>query len=123
MLFPGAVIQVFNSEAELVRAGTSAIRLYFLAFMFMSLQSAGQSTFVGLGKSKRAVFFSLFRKVVIVVPLIFLLPRLPVFGVNGVFWSEPISDLIGGGACFTTMFFTVYRKLGDSMTRQTDLGE
>ena len=46
----------------------------------------------------------------IVLPLVFLLPRF--LGVNGVFWSEPISDVIGGSACFLTMWFTVYRPLG-----------
>ena len=80
--------------------------------MTMAMQSAGQCVFVGLGKSKYAVTFSLLRKVVIVLPLVFLLPLIPGMGVNGVFWSEPISDLLGGGACFLTMWFTVYKKLG-----------
>ena len=44
-----------------------------------------------------------------VVPLVFLLPLF--FGAEGVFLSEPISDLIGGVACFTTMMLTVYRRL------------
>ena len=52
-------------------------------------------------------------------PLVFLLPLIPGMGVNGVFWSEPISDLLGGGACFLTMWFTVYKKLGreESLSR------
>ena len=52
----------------------------------------------------------------IVLPLVFLLPLLPGMGVNGVFWSEPISDLLGGGACFLTMYFTVYKTLGRDET-------
>ncbi|MBP3872072.1 MAG: MATE family efflux transporter, partial [Faecalicoccus sp.] len=62
------------------------------------------------GYAKQAVFFSLFRKVMIVVPLTLLLPK--VMGVDGVFMAEPISNAIGGLACFITMWFTVYRKLG-----------
>ena len=54
------------------------------------------------------MFFSLFRKIVIVVPLTLLLPRVG-FGVNDVFLAEPISNFIGGTACFVTMLFTIRR--------------
>ena len=116
MTIPGALIRIFNQEPALLRAGIPSIRIYFCGFMCMALQSAGQCVFVGLGKAKHAVTFSLLRKVVIVLPLVFLLPLIPGMGVNGVFWSEPISDLIGGGACFLTMWFTVYKKLGREET-------
>ena len=76
----------------------------------MSFQFAGQSVFQALGKAKKAIFFSLFRKAIIVAPLTVLLPELG-FGVNGVFLAEPISNAIGGLACFLTMYFTLYRKL------------
>ena len=58
------------------------------------------------------MFFSIFRKVIIVVPLTILLPKLSYFGVNGVFWAEAISNVIGGIACYGTMYVTVYRPLG-----------
>lgn len=110
MLFPRALALVFNNEPELLAVCVPAMRVYFCGFVLMSLQMSGQSVFVALGKSKRAIFFSLLRKVIIVVPLVLLLPGLGL-GVNGVFLSEPISDLIGGLACFVTMYFTVYRRL------------
>lgn len=78
----------------------------------MALQFTGQSTFVALGKSKQAVFFSLLRKAIIVIPLTICLPMIGGLGVNGVFLAEPVSNLIGGVACFATMYVTVYRKLG-----------
>ena len=56
------------------------------------------------------MFFSLLRKAVIVAPLTILLPRMGL-GVDGVFWAEPISNCIGGLACFFSMYFTLYRKL------------
>ena len=62
-----------------------------------------------LGKAKRATFFSLFRKVIIVVPLTLILPKF--FGIDGVMLAEPISNLIGGGAAYTTMRLTVFREL------------
>ncbi len=111
MLFPGLLIQIFNGEAAVISAGIPALRIYFVMFIFMSLQVAGQGIFVGLGRSKQAVFFSLLRKAVINAPLTVLLP-LWGMGTTGVFVAEAVSQLIGGLACFTTMYFTVYRPLG-----------
>ncbi len=112
MTIPGTLIRIFNQDPGLLRVGIPSVRIYFCGFVFMALQSAGQCVFVGLGKAKYAVTFSILRKVVIVLPLVFLLPLIPAMGVNGVFWSEPISDLIGGLACFLTMWFVIYKKLG-----------
>lgn len=78
----------------------------------MALQFSGQATFVALGYSRHAVFFSLFRKVIIVIPLTLWLPTVAGLGTTGVFLAEPISNAIGGIACFTTMMMTVWRKLG-----------
>ncbi|MCD7840762.1 MAG: MATE family efflux transporter [Erysipelotrichaceae bacterium] len=108
-LFPQVYISIFSDNTEIVADGTRAIRLYFFGFFMMSFQMCGQSTAVGLGKSKQAVFFSIFRKVIIVVPLTIILPRY--IGVDGVFISEAISNFIGGGACYITMLLTIGRDL------------
>ena len=107
---PALVIRIFNSEADLVQAGIPAVRIYFAAYWVLSLQMAGQSGFVALNRPKQAVFFSLLRKGIIVVPLVLLLPRLGL-GTAGVFLAEPISDFIGSTACFTTFLLTVWPKL------------
>lgn len=113
LLFPKALILIFNDEAELIAAGIPAFRIYFATFFFMSFQFVGQSVFVALGRSKSAVFFSLLRKAFIVAPLTLLLPALGL-GVDGVFLAEPISNVIGGLACILAMYLTVYRPLGQS---------
>ena len=110
MLFPGMLIRVFNNEPEVVEAGIPALRIYFCLFIPMSLQMAGQGVFVGLGRSKQAIFFSLLRKAVINAPLTVILPIW--IGTTGVFTAEAVSQLIGGLACILTMYFTVYRPLG-----------
>ncbi len=110
-LFPEAFIAVFSDDPALLSAAPHALHLYFFGFFFMSFQFAGQTAFQALGFAKHAIFFSLLRKAVIVAPLTLLLPRLG-FGVDGVFLAEPISNAIGGLACFITMMLTVYRKLG-----------
>ena len=112
MLFPGFFLRLFCSHEATVNLGLGPLKIYFMGFVFMSLQFAGQSAFVALGRARQAVFFSLFRKVIIVLPLTLLLPYIGNLGVLGVFAAEPISNLIGGLACFITMYFTTYRKLG-----------
>ncbi|MHB8128720.1 MAG: MATE family efflux transporter [Mobilitalea sp.] len=110
-IIPHFFIQIFNHDPELIQLGLPALRIYFFGFFMMSLQFSGQSTFVALGKSKYAIFFSIFRKIIIVVPLTFLLPRLFHLGVNGVFLAEPISNFIGGTASFATMLLVVWPEL------------
>lgn len=109
-VFPQFFLKLFSSDPALIAAGVPALHTYFFGFFLMTLQFSGQTTFQALGKAKRAIFFSLFRKAIIVVPLTLLLPTLG-FGAMGVFMAEPISNLLGGGACFTTMYFTLYRRL------------
>lgn len=116
--YPEFFIRIFNHDPEVIQAGVPAMRIYYFGFFFMSLQFAGQSIFVALGKARQAVFFSIFRKVIIVAPLIILLPILLSNGTSGVFMAEPISNVIGGGACFLTMFFTVWRELDRKMKQK-----
>ncbi len=107
---PHLLLSIFTTDAAMLEAGADALRLYFFGFFFMAFQFGGQSSFTALGYSKQAIFFSLLRKAVIVAPLTILLPGLG-FGVDGIFLAEPISNAIGGLACFITMYFTLYRKL------------
>ena len=76
----------------------------------MALQFSGQSTFMSLGKAPQAIFFSLLRKALLVIPLTLILPKFLDDPISGVFWAEPISNILGGSASFFTMYFTLYRK-------------
>jgi len=109
-LAPRFFFSIFSNDAATVQAGIPMLHIYFFGFVFMALQFAGQTAFQALGDAKHAITFSLLRKAVIVVPLTLLLPRLG-FGVSGVFLAEPISNVIGGLACYLTMHFSVYKKL------------
>ncbi|MDO4264866.1 MAG: MATE family efflux transporter [Eubacteriales bacterium] len=115
--FPEAFIRIFNREGDLVAAGIPAMRIYFFGFFMMSLQFAGQAVFTGLGKSRQAVFFSIFRKVIIVVPLIVLLPGVMGLGTAGILMAEPVSNFIGGTACFVTMLILVWPELGQEAVK------
>ena len=109
-LFPKFFIHIFNDDPNLLQIAIPAIHMYFFAFVFQAFQYCGQTVFKSLNKKKQAIFFSLLRKVVIVVPLTFFLPYLG-FGTMGVFMAEPISNFIGGSICFITMLVTVYFRL------------
>lgn len=115
-LFPGQWIGIFSDDAALIDTGISLLRVYFFGFVFMSLQFAGQSAFQSLGDARHAIFFSLLRKIIIVVPLTLILPAVG-FGVRGVFMAEPVSNVIGGTACYLTMRHTVLRRLAKEIDR------
>ena len=109
-------MSIFTNETQMIVKGVNALHIYFFGFCFMAFQFSGQCTFQALGYARRAICFSLLRKVVIVTPLTLLLPAMG-FGVKGVFLAEPISNVIGGLACFITMYLTVYRKLGTAVVK------
>ena len=109
-IFPKFWFGIFSDDLQMIEMGIGALQIYFFGFVFMAFQFAGQSTFQALGDARHAITFSLLRKVVIVVPLTLILPMIGL-GVNGVFLAEPISNAIGGMACYITMRMTVYRKL------------
>ena len=110
VLFPEFWFSMFSNDLQMMETGVEMMKIYFFGFVFMSFQFAGQSTFQALGDAKHAIFFSLLRKAIIVVPLTLILPMMG-FGVAGVFMAEPISNVIGGLASYITMRMTVYKKL------------
>ena len=111
ILFPQSIVRLFNKEAELLEVSVISMRWHFALFFFMAFQYVGQTVFVSLGKAKQAVFFSLFRKAILGVPLILILPRLWGLGIYGVLAAEPVTNIVGGLACYFTMMALVWRKL------------
>ena len=114
---PRFLIGIFTSDPTLQELAVRPLHLYFFAFIFQSFQYSGQTTFKALNKKNHAIFFSLFRKVVMVVPLTYMLPYLFGMGVDGVFIAEPVSNFVGGSCCFITMLLTVLPEL--SRMKQT----
>lgn len=117
---PDYLIAVFSSDKLLMKDAVPALKTYFAAFIFMDLQYIGQTVFKSLNKKKQAIFFSLLRKVVIVVPLTYLFPYVFNMGTHGVFLAEPVSNVIGGGICFFTMLVTILPELKRMETVEND---
>ena len=108
---PRFLISIFSSDQDLMTDTVPAMKLYFAAFIFMLLQYVGQTIFKALNKKKYAIFFSILRKVIIVVPLTYILPYALHMGPDGVFMAEPVSNVIGGSLCFIVMLITVLPEL------------
>ncbi|MDQ0152177.1 putative MATE family efflux protein [Moryella indoligenes] len=108
--FPASFIRLFSPDWKLIQAAIPALHIYFFAFIFQVFQFGAQSVFKSLNMKYRAIFFSLFRKIVLVLPLSLLLPYVGGLGSAGVYMAEPVSNVLGGLASFTTMMLTVYLK-------------
>lgn len=109
MLFPNLFVGIFNNEPELIAITTWAIRIYFLGIFVFGAQIACQQTFLALGQAKISLFLALLRKVVLLVPLIYILPSFFQDKLKGVLMAEPIADVI---ATLTTVtcFMVFYKK-------------
>ena len=111
ILFPSALIGIFSSDAALMQDAVLALKQYFAAFICMDFQYIGQTVFKSLNKKKQAIFFSLLRKVFIVVPFTYMMPYMFYMGTSGVFLAEPVSNVIGGTLCLVVMLCTVLPEL------------
>ncbi len=117
-LFPAFFVHIFNTNPDITAASTASMHIYFFGFCFMALQFTGQTTFLALGESHYSLFFSLLRKVIIVIPLTIILPHVAHLGVAGVFLAEPVSNIVGGLASFSTMLFVCYRPLRNAANKE-----
>ena len=111
MRFPGMFIRIFSPDPRIYDKAVRALHLYFFAFVFQTFQYSAQTVFRALNKKYHTVFFSLFRKAVLVVPLSYLFAYGMKLGTDGVFIAEPVSNVVGGLASFITMLVIVIPQL------------
>ncbi len=114
MFAPGVFIGMFTNDAALAQYSAWAIRIYMAVSLLFGIQIACQQTFIALGNAKVSVFLALLRKVVLLIPLIFLLPQLFADKVMAVFLAEPIADFCAVATTAITFFYS-FRKLMRSM--------
>ena len=108
-LFPQFFISIFNDNPALVETAIWSIRLYGCALAFFGIQMAIQQTFIALGKAKASLFVACLRKVILLVPLIYILPNFFENKVFAVFLAEPVSDAISIITA-SIVFFFAFRK-------------
>lgn len=114
MFAPHVFTGIFTQDEALTQYAMWALRIYMAASLMFGAQIACQQTFISLGDSKTSLFLALLRKVILLIPLIYLLPRFFENKVMAVFLAEPIADTIA--VCTTVALFVVsFRKLKREM--------
>ena len=116
-LAPGLFVAIFTNDPELAELAQWALRIYMGCVLLMGLQISCQQTFIAFGNSRISAFLAIFRKVLVLIPLIYLLPALLKDNVQAVFLAEPIADFIA--VMTTAILFTVnFKKLMRQMRSQ-----
>lgn len=109
MLFPQGFISMFTADPELLVFAQPALRVYMAAMLIFGLQMACQLTFTSLGNAKASIMVAIMRKFILLLPLIYLLPRLfTADRTMAVYLSEPIADTLS--VIFTALLFRVTFK-------------
>lgn len=93
-LFPKVFILIFNNNPELVDYAVRALRIYMGATGIFGIQVACQQTFVALGNAKTSLFLAVLRKIILLIPLIYILPLFLADKATAVFLAEPVADCL-----------------------------
>lgn len=107
VLFPGVPARMFTSEQALIDLVKKTMPVFFAGIWAFGAQMACQTTFMALGQAKTSLFLALLRKIILLIPLALILPRM-LGGVMGIYIAEPIADIVA--SCTTLTLFLVRRK-------------
>lgn len=105
MLLPQLLVRIFTSDAQLMETASWALRIYMAGIFALGAQTACQQTFVSLGQANVSIILALLRKIILLIPLVYILPLFLADKVLGVFLAEPFADVIA--ATVTTIVFAV----------------
>ena len=108
MLIPQVFIGIFSSDPELMDTAVWAARIFLFGCFAFGAQTGFQQSFLALGQAKVSLLLALLRKIVLLIPLIYLLPLFFPDKLFGVFVAEPIADILA--ASTTTLSFLVFAK-------------
>lgn len=117
MLVPTFFVSIFTSDPQLTKMAVWALRIYMAMVLLMGIQISCQQTFIAFGNSKKSSFLAIFRKIIVLIPLIYILPMFISDQVFAVFLAEPIADTI---AVITTssMFYFEFKKMMREMKKE-----
>lgn len=108
MICPEIFVSIFNNKPELVEITSWSIRIFFAGIFMMGAQIACQQTFLALGQAKISLILALLRKIILLVPLIYILPVFMENKLFGTLMAEPISDIVA--SLITIITFTIFYK-------------
>lgn len=119
VLFPDIFVGIFTKKEELAQLTSQMIRIYMAGMWAFGLQMACQATFMGLGQAKISLFLALLRKVILLIPMAIILPKI-LNNVVGIYWAEPIADIIASFSTLTMFLFTYKKILADKDDLSTE---
>ena len=109
MVFPQVFVSLFTAAPTLIAYAKPALRIYLACLGLFGIQLACQMTFTSLGKALASIVVAVVRKIVLLIPFIYLMPRLfPENPVVAVFFAEPAADFLA--IVFTSILFAVLFK-------------
>ena len=107
-LIPKPFVMLFNNNPELVDYAVWALRIYSFGISIFGIQMACQQTFMSLGNAKTSLFLAVWRKIILLIPLIYILPHFFENKAFAVFLAEPIADILA--VVTTSILFTMQFK-------------
>ena len=110
MLIPQIFAGIFTPDTELIAFTANAMRIYFAVSLLFGIQLACQQTFIAIGNAKTSLFLAVLRKIILLIPLIYILPLIFKNKITAVYMAEPIADLIAVSVT-ATMFIIQFRKI------------
>ena len=108
MAFPQVFAGMFTTDQSLIGLCRWAMRIYMGASIVMGVQLACQQTFIAIGNAKTSMFLAILRKIILLIPLIYLMPCLIADKVAAVFWAEPVADMLA--VLTTVILFSIQFK-------------
>ena len=109
LAFPSVFIMIFNNDSELVAFASRALRIYLAVNGLMGIQMVCQQTFVAIGNMKASIFVACLRKIILLIPLIYILPLFLEDKTAAVFLAEPLADIVS--VTTVSILFTIqFRK-------------
>ena len=117
MIFPSLFVAIFTSDTQLTEITIWALRIYMAGVLLMGIQISCQQTFIAFGNSKKSAFLAVFRKILVLIPLIYILPMFISDQVFAVFLAEPIADTIAVLTTSTMFYFEMKNKMKEMQTK------
>ena len=119
MIFPSLFVAIFTSDPQLTEITIWALRIYMAGVLLMGIQISCQQTFIAFGNSKKSAFLAVFRKILVLIPLIYILPMFISDQVFAVFLAEPIADTIAVLTTSTMFYFEMQKKMKEMQSKQS----
>ena len=111
LIFPTIFIKMFNNNQNLLEIGRKLIRIFLIGMAFMGIQIGCQNSFLAIGKSKISLILACLRKIILLIPLTFILPLF--IGSNGIFIAESVADILAISItliCYIVLFNKYLKK-------------